>query len=112
MSSDLTFITNESGETLRDRFEVLLGDDTRFFDCLVGYFFTSGFHKLNRIPIPKPPTQSLERITKLVATIIGKKERDCDADTTALEREIDELVYALYGLTPEEIQLVEERAKK
>jgi hypothetical protein len=30
----------------------------------------------------------------------------------ALEREIDELVYAIYGLTPEEIKLVEERAKK
>jgi hypothetical protein len=30
----------------------------------------------------------------------------------ALEREIDELVYALYGLTPKEIRLVEERANK
>ena len=46
-STDLTFITNEPGETLRDRFGVLLGDDTRFFDCLVGYFFISGFHKLH-----------------------------------------------------------------
>jgi len=24
----------------------LLGDNTRFFDCLVGYFFITGFHKL------------------------------------------------------------------
>src|SRR2546425_1184722 len=47
MSSDLTFITNESGKHLRDRFGVLLGDDTRLFDCLVGYFFISGFHKLH-----------------------------------------------------------------
>src|SRR6266487_4645626 len=46
MSSDLTFITNESGKSLRDRFGVLLGDDTRLFDCLVGYFFISGFYKL------------------------------------------------------------------
>ena len=30
---------------------------------------------------------------------------------SALEREIDELVYALYALTPEEIQLVESAAK-
>ena len=28
-------------------------------------------------------------------------------DTSALERKIDQLVYALYGLTPEEIQIVE-----
>ena len=46
MSTDLTFITNESGKNLRDRFGVLLGDDTRFFDCLVGYFYISGFYKL------------------------------------------------------------------
>lgn len=25
----------------------MLGDDTRLFDCLVGYFFISGFHKLH-----------------------------------------------------------------
>jgi superfamily II DNA/RNA helicase len=47
VSSDLTFITNEQGQHLGDRFGVLLGDDTRFFDCLVGYFFISGFHRLH-----------------------------------------------------------------
>ncbi len=31
--------------------------------------------------------------------------------TSALEREMDQLVYALYGLTPEEIKIVEEAAK-
>ena len=46
VSSDLTFITNEPGKHLSDRFSVLLGANTRFFDCLVGYFFISGFHKL------------------------------------------------------------------
>ena len=35
VSSDLTFITNEAGKSLRDRFGVLLGKDTRYFDCLV-----------------------------------------------------------------------------
>ena len=30
-----------------------------------------------------------------------------NADTTALENQIDELVYALYDLTPEEISIVE-----
>jgi hypothetical protein len=39
-------------------------------------------------------------------------KRDAAADVTALEREIDELVYALYGLTPEEIKIVEGAAKK
>lgn len=30
-----------------------------------------------------------------------------DDDISALEREIDQLVYALYGLTPEEVAFVE-----
>lgn len=33
------------------------------------------------------------------------------ADTTALDREIDERVYRLYGLTPDEIKVVEEGTK-
>ena len=48
VSSDLTFLTNEPGETLRDRLGVLLTKDTQFFDCLVGYFFISGFYRLYR----------------------------------------------------------------
>ena len=60
MSSDLTFITNEAGKSLRDRFGVLLGHDTRYFDCLVGYFFISGFHKLY------PALEKVEKIRILV----------------------------------------------
>ena len=60
MSSDLTFITNEPGTSLRDRFGVLIGDDTRFFDCLVGYFFMSGFYKLY------PALEKVEKIRILV----------------------------------------------
>jgi superfamily II DNA or RNA helicase len=45
MSSDLTFVTNEENQSLKDRFEVLI-KDTSFFDCLVGYFYSSGFHAI------------------------------------------------------------------
>src|SRR3989304_3590463 len=45
MNTDLSFITNEPNQTLKDRFEVLI-KDTSFFDCLVGYFYSSGFHAL------------------------------------------------------------------
>jgi hypothetical protein len=44
--------------------------------------------------------------------ILGRKKGDPEADTRALEREIDQLVYRLYGLTPEEIKQVEERARR
>ena len=45
MNSDLTFITNEENRNLLERFRVLI-KDTRLFDVLVGYFYTSGFHAL------------------------------------------------------------------
>jgi hypothetical protein len=38
-------------------------------------------------------------------------QADPSADVSALEREIDERVYRLYGLTPEEIKIVEEDAR-
>ena len=60
MSADLTFITNEDGQSLADRFGVLLGNDTRLFDCLVGYFFISGFHRLH------PALNMTEKIRILV----------------------------------------------
>ncbi|MFH1679690.1 MAG: helicase-related protein [Candidatus Eisenbacteria bacterium] len=47
IDSDRTFFTNEKDRTLLDRFRVLIRD-TRFFDVLVGYFYTSGFHALYR----------------------------------------------------------------
>ena len=45
------------------------------------------------------------------SAMLHTKQRDASADISALERETDELVYALYGLTPEEIKLVEESVK-
>ena len=39
--------------------------------------------------------------------ILSAKQRDAGADVSAWERELDELVYALYALTSEEIKTVE-----
>jgi len=43
--TDLTFITNEEQKNLKSRFQALI-NDTKLFDCLVGYFYTSGFHAI------------------------------------------------------------------
>ena len=40
-------------------------------------------------------------------SLIAAKKSDPAADTRALEAELDRLVYALYGLTEEEIAIVE-----
>ena len=45
---------------MRDRFAILLHKDTRFFDCLVGYFFISGFYKIY------PAIENVEKIRILI----------------------------------------------
>ncbi|GHT48768.1 hypothetical protein FACS1894102_2400 [Spirochaetia bacterium] len=39
--------------------------------------------------------------------ILAAKAADPQADTQGLEQEIDRMVYSLYGLTAEEVQVVE-----
>ncbi|MCC7224558.1 MAG: hypothetical protein IT273_12595, partial [Chitinophagales bacterium] len=57
--------------------------------------------------IPVPPLSATEQqpFIDLVNQILLKKENG--EDTTALEAQIDQLVYQLYGLTAEEIAIVE-----
>jgi hypothetical protein len=40
-----------------------------------------------------------------------KQTHGCSADTSALETQIDQLVYKLYDLTPEEIEIIEKNDK-
>jgi type II restriction/modification system DNA methylase subunit YeeA len=47
-------------------------------------------------------------LEKIVNQILTAKKSDSKADTTALETEIDQLVYQLYELTAEEIKIIEE----
>jgi len=61
MTTDLSFITNEKNQSLKDRFEVLI-KDTSFFDCLVGCLYNGGFHALYR---------SLEKTEKIQILIGG-----------------------------------------
>ena len=59
------------------------------------------------IPIPQVSAAKQHPFIQLVDRILTAKVADPDADTTEQEREIDRLVYALYGLTEEEITAVE-----
>lgn len=43
MNTDITFLTNESERKLSTRLSHLLAKSNQF-DCLVGYFYFSGFH--------------------------------------------------------------------
>jgi len=66
MSTDLSFITNEENHSLKERFEVLI-KDISFFDCLVGYFYSSGFHAIY------PSLESTEKIRILIGISTGKQ---------------------------------------
>ena len=60
---------------------------------------------LFQIPIPVNPKP--EAIEALVNKILAIKSKDPKADVSKLERQIDQLVYQLYHLTPEEIKIIE-----
>ena len=66
---------------------------------------------LLKLRVPKLSQATEEDLKKLVDRILAAKKRDSEADTTALEREIDQRVYQLYDLTPEEIAVVEESTR-
>jgi type I restriction-modification system DNA methylase subunit len=69
-----------------------------------------------QVPLSEIPVKSIDKnaqkpFINFVDQILSAKKRDPKADTAALEREIDRLVYELYGLTEEEIAIVEGTAK-
>jgi HKD family nuclease len=69
MHTDLTFISNEGGSTLKNRLEQLI-KDCKFFDCLVGYFYISGFHQIYKA------LENTERIRILMG--IGTSQQTYD----------------------------------
>ena len=74
-----------------------------------GIRFKSEFMK----PFPVPPiTEANQHLVAQIETrvdrILAAKNADPGADVSELENQIDQIVYSLYDLTPEEIAIVEE----
>ncbi len=57
--ADTTFITNNGEDTLENHFKTLM-KNTKFFSCLVGYFYASGFFKIYK------ELENIEKIRVLV----------------------------------------------
>jgi hypothetical protein len=64
--------------------------------------------QLDFIPIAKALPEKQEEIGKIVNQILAKKQSNPTASTSNLEREIDRIVYDLYGLTKAEIAVIEQ----
>jgi hypothetical protein len=81
---------------------------------LINYYFSRNFnnkdiysYQLEQIPIATGNEVASKKISDLVNKILYTKKQNPSADTTDLENQIDQLVYHLYGLTEEEIKIVE-----
>ncbi|NDP22209.1 MAG: N-6 DNA methylase [Paludibacter sp.] len=62
---------------------------------------------LRKLPIRNLPKEQQQPLIKKVEQVLELKKENPQADTSDLEREIDKMVYELYGLSEEEIKIVE-----
>ena len=69
MISNLSFITNEENQSLLERFKTLF-KSTSFFDCLVGYFYSSGFYAIY------PALENTDKIRVLIGIGTDKQTFD------------------------------------
>jgi len=105
-------------------FKINVDYDCKFITALLnsklmGYYFVNKFSERDNVfpkakigqcrllPILKCDKEKQLPLIKLVDQIVNQKLQDNSADTTDLENQIDQLVYELYGLTEEEIRIVE-----
>lgn len=77
-----------------------------------GVFPQFKVNELAQFPIAVATEAQKQAISQRVEKILADKKADLKSDTTGLDKEIDQLVYGLYGLTPEEIVIVEGNATK
>ena len=68
---------------------------------------------VEQFPILPAASTQQSQVASLVEQILAEKKADSNADTSALESEIDAFVYKLYGITDEkEIAIIEGRDGK
>jgi type II restriction/modification system DNA methylase subunit YeeA len=83
-----------------------------FLFTKIGVMTAGGAYTLKKATIDEFPIKLINAdeqkpFIDLVDQILDLKKQDSSANTSALEQEIDQLVYELYGLTGEEIKIVE-----
>ena len=78
----------------------------------LGGFLALQWPIMKEFPIPILPQAERSALEQLVNQILKTKQADPTADVAAKEREIDDRVYRLYGLSKDEIKIVEESIPK
>ncbi len=101
-----------TGEKLKFLLAILNSKVSEWYFNLIGTTTGMGTnrwkkYKIELLPIKVPSPEQEKAIEVLVNQILSIKKQNPTADTTALEAQIDQLVYQLYGLTEEEISIIE-----
>lgn len=79
---------------------------------LAGGYLRINNSEIKTIPIPDINSNNQKPFIDLVDKILAIKAKNPEADISTLEHQIDQMVYKLYGLTEEEIKVVENSRNK
>jgi len=103
--NNFSFIISEKGNSLKSLLGILNSNlmNLYFSNCFVDYNIKPKY--IEQLPLAAK-FNSLE-LDNLVANLISLKRENTIIDTKEIEKQIDQLVYQLYGLTEEEINIVE-----
>jgi 23S rRNA G2445 N2-methylase RlmL len=121
------FTYDTSGHYLLNTVLFMVGEDLKYILAVMGskpcqWYFnqiatTTGMgtnewinNRVEKLSVPLPTAAQKEEAETLVNQILAAKAASATADTTALERQVDALVYKLYDLRDDEIALVEGRS--
>ena len=127
MSSRIEAVYDDGETTLGGKSTtIIMGDDLRFLLGLLnsklvsfsinilynsikmaGGYLNIGTREIENIPIPIASPVVQHSIESLVDGILKKICENTQMDSSNLENEIDGLVYSLYGLSEDEIKIVE-----
>jgi hypothetical protein len=122
IAQNVEYAPDTSGFYSNDKTSICVSDDIHYLSGLlnskllwwyiqqVAASRQGGFYEFKPMyvtAIPIADTKDKRPIETLVNQILATKQANPQADTRAWEAEIDRLVYALYGLTPKEIAIVE-----
>ena len=124
MTKHMPFYYDSSGFYTNQKCYIITGEHLKYLTAvfnskLYEYCFRSNFPELlggvvelskvffEKVQIKIPDLVAEKAFEPLVDRILSAKQANPKADTSALEKEIDRLIYELYGLTEEEIKIVE-----
>ncbi|MBP9195125.1 MAG: class I SAM-dependent DNA methyltransferase [Saprospiraceae bacterium] len=125
LSDSQKFAYDESGMYTNNTIFFITGKDLKFLlsilnSKLAKWYFneistSSGMgtnrwlkYKIELLPIIQPSEKEKATLEKLVEHLLLIKTLNPKADVTDLENQIDQIMYETYGLTEEEIKIVEE----